>query len=101
MSHLIGLAKWLKQRAGVDKVRLETNGIRNQVTALVAAAIEPSLFSSVVVRNGMPTVRYLIEKPVRFQDAADLFCLDLYKATDLDRLAALAAPAIVKTHIND
>ena len=101
VSHLIGLAKWLKQRAGVDKVRLETNGIRNQVTALVAAAIEPSLFSSVVVRNGMPTVRYLIEKPVRFQDAADLFCLDLYKATDLDRLAALAAPAIVKTHIDD
>jgi hypothetical protein len=101
VSHLIGLAKWLKQGAGVDKVRLETNGIRNQVTALVAAAIEPSLFSSVVVRNGMPTVRYLIEKPVRFQDAADLFCLDLYKATDLDRLAALAAPAIVKTHIDD
>jgi hypothetical protein len=96
VSHLIGLANWLKQRAGVGKVRLETSGMRNHVVALIAAAIEPSLFSEIVVRHGIPSLRYLIDKPVKFQVAADLFCLDLYKVTDLDRLAVLAQPAVVK-----
>jgi hypothetical protein len=32
---------------------------------------------------------------VKYQEAPDLFCLDLYNFTDLDRLAALAAPAVV------
>jgi len=32
---------------------------------------------------------------VRFEEAPELFCLDLYKEFDLDRLAAPAAPAKV------
>jgi hypothetical protein len=95
-AHLIAIANWLKQRAAVPAVRLETSGIRNQVVALVASALDPSLFSEVVVREGMPSLRYLLDQPVKFEDAPDLFCLDLYRFTDLDRLAALAAPAIVK-----
>jgi hypothetical protein len=95
-AHLIAIADWLKQRAAVPAVRLETSGIRNQVVALVASALDPSLFSEVVVREGMPSLRYLLDQPVKFEDAPDLFCLDLYRFTDLDRLAALAAPAIVK-----
>jgi hypothetical protein len=31
-----------------------------------------------------------VDKPVPYQEAPDLFCLDLYKVTDLDRLPALA-----------
>jgi hypothetical protein len=83
------------------EVRIETSGIRNQVVALVAAALEPSMFSEVVVREGMPTLRYLLDHPVTFQKAPDLFCLDLYKFTDLDRLAALAAPVVVKNESAD
>jgi hypothetical protein len=47
-----------------------------------------------VIRHGMPSLRYLVDKPVKYQDAADLFCLDLYKLTDLDGLAALGGPAV-------
>jgi hypothetical protein len=90
-AHLIELANWMKRR-GAPKVRLETNGMRNQVVALVAAALEPGLFSEVMIRHGIPSLRYLVDKPVKYQDAADLFCLDLYKFADLDRLAALGAP---------
>jgi hypothetical protein len=39
----------------------------------------------------------LLEKPVSFGDAPELFCLDLYKKFDLDRLAVIAAPAEVTT----
>ncbi len=100
VAHLIELAKWLK-RHGATSVRLESSGMRNQVAALVASALEPSLFSEVVVRHGIPSLRYLVDKPVKYQDAADLFCLDLYKFTDLDRLAALGAPTVVKTQASD
>ena len=63
--------------------------------ATVAAALEPDLFSEVVVHEGMPSLNFLLEAPVTFENAPDLFCLDLYKEFDLDRLAAMAAPAKV------
>ena len=99
-AHLIAIAKWLKQH-GAPKVRVEAGGMRTQVVAMVAAALEPSMFSEVVVRNGIGSLRYLIDKPVPYMDAPDLFCLDLYKTTDLDRLAALSAPTSVKTQSSD
>ncbi len=95
-AHLIEIANWLK-RCGAPSVRLETSGMRNQVVALVAAALEPRLFSEIMVRHGIPSLRHLVDKPVKYQDAADLFCLDLYKFADLDRLAALGAPTQVKS----
>jgi hypothetical protein len=87
-SHLLALAGWMRQ-SGAPRVRLETSGMRSQVVALVAAALEPDAFAEVVVRNGEKSLRHLIDKPVKYHEAADLFCLDLYKVTDLDRLAAL------------
>jgi len=96
-AHLIGLANWLKQRNKSGKLRLEAGGMRNHVAALVAVALEPGLFSEIVVRHGLPSLRYLVDKPVKFSNAPELFCLDLYKFTDLDQLAALAAPAVVKS----
>jgi hypothetical protein len=95
-AHLIELAHWLKSR-GASQVRLETSGMRTQLVALVTAAVEPSLFSEVVVRRGIPSLRYLVDKPVKYKDASDLFCLDLYKFTDLDRLVSLAGPTKVRT----
>jgi len=93
-AQLIGIVSW----TGGRKVRLETTGIRSQVTALVAAALEPGLFSEIVVREGMPSLRYLLDKPVEYQSAPDLFCLDLYKNFDLDRLAQLAAPVKIEDY---
>lgn len=92
-AQLAGVARWIRGRAGASKVRVECTGIRNHVIALVASAAEPDLFSQVVVHEGLPSLGFLFEAPVTFQDAPELFCLDLYKEFDLDRLAAMAAPA--------
>jgi dienelactone hydrolase len=94
-AQLSRITRWAKERAGVSSVRLETGGIRTQVAALVAAALDPALFSVMVVRNGMHSLSYVLELPVRFEQAPELFCLDLYKDFDIDRLEALAAPAKV------
>ena len=77
-------------------MRVETSGMRTQVAALLAAALQPSLFSEVVVRDGIASLRHLVDKPVKYQEAPDLFCLDLFQFTDVDRLAHLASPAIVR-----
>ena len=94
-AQLTTIARWARERAGVSSVRLEPGGIRTQVIGLVAAALDPTLFSALVVRNGMHSLSYVLELPVRFEQAPELFCLDFYKDFDIDRLEALAAPTKV------
>jgi len=95
-AQLARVAHWARERAGVAQVRLEPGGLRTEMISLVAAALEPGLFSTLAVRNGMHSLSYALELPVRFEQAPELFCLDLYKDFDVDRLEALAAPAEVK-----
>ncbi len=94
-AQLIGVARWAEKRSAAAKVRIETAGIRTQVIALVAAGLEPDLFSEIVNRQGMRSLSYLFDLPVEFEQAPELFCLDLYKDFDVDSLEALAAPAQV------
>ncbi len=92
---LLEIVRWIRGKSGATKVRLESTGIRNQVAALAAAALEPELFSEVRIHEGMRSLGYLLEVPVTFQEAPDLFCLDLYREFDLDLLVAMSAPTIV------
>lgn len=85
-AQLIAAARWM----GAGKRRLEATGPRSQVAALVAAAAEPALFSDVAIHEGMASLRHLLDAPVAYQSAPELFCLDLYKEFDLDRLRELA-----------
>ncbi len=92
VAQLIGAANWLRESLGSRQLRLESTGIRSQVTALIASALEPQMFSEVASRESMRGFSYLLDAPVAYRSAPDLFCLDLYKEFDLDRLAALAEP---------
>ncbi len=94
-AQLVALAHWLGKTSGTPKIRLESTGMRSQVVALIASAIEPGLFSEVVIRQGIKTLHDILDAPVAYRKAPDLFCLDLYKEFDLDRLAALGEPAKV------
>jgi dienelactone hydrolase len=94
-AQLVGIAQWARQQFQPTRVRVEATGPRSQMRALVAAALEPSLFSEVAAHQGMKSLSYLLEKPVSYEAAPDLFCLDLYRDFDLDRLAVIAKPANV------
>jgi hypothetical protein len=80
-----------------QKVHVETEGIRSQVIALAAAAIEPELFSEIYANEAMTSLNYLLDTPVPYRNAPDLFCLDLYKYFDIDRLAAMASSVKIET----
>jgi len=89
VAQLIGIARWLGGRAGTKQVRIEGTGPRSQLIALVAAALEPALVPDVQVREGLTSLGQLLQTPVLYQAAPDLFCLDLFREFDVGSLAAL------------
>jgi dienelactone hydrolase len=88
-AQLIAAARWLREARRAPSIRLVSRGLRSQVTALAAKALEPALFGPVVVSEGMKSLGHLLEAPVEFQAAPDLFCRDLYKEFDIEQLAGL------------
>lgn len=94
-AQLIGIVHWAQQRYAPARIRLESEGIRSQMVSLVAAALQPQLFSTIEIHHGMNSLGYLLDAPVPYKAAPDLFCLDLYKDFDIDSLTALAEPAQV------
>jgi dienelactone hydrolase len=86
VAQLIAATRWLQNTSGARQARLISTGIRSQVISLVAAALEPALVREVLVHAGMPSLQYLLDVPVTYEKAPDLFCLDLYKKFDLNRL---------------
>lgn len=95
-AQLLELARWMRARSGRKQIRLETSGIRTQSIGMIAAALEPGLFSVMNVRRGMRSFQYLLDAPVAFDTAPDLFCFDLYKYFDIDRLGNMALPTNVQ-----
>jgi dienelactone hydrolase len=94
-AQLIALAETARTFTGAPSLRLEVTGFRSQVIGLVAAALKPRLFREVVVHEGQASLRYLLDRPVEYRAAPDLFCLDLFKEFDLDNLEQLSAPTAV------
>ncbi len=100
VAQLIAITQWLRQVTETHRPRLDCTGIRSQTVALIASALEPTLFGEVLVHRGMRSFNYLLEAPVIQLVAPDLFCLDLYKKFDVDRLIALAEPTRVSQQNN-
>jgi dienelactone hydrolase len=94
-AQLVAVANWFRDHNGGRPVKVETDGIRTGVIAAVAAAMQPSAFSAITSHHAMTSLSYLLDTPVPYRDAPDLFCLDLYKDFDIDSIMAMAAP----THI--
>jgi dienelactone hydrolase len=94
-AQLLALTDWARKQWKPRELRLETAGIRSQVEGLVAAALAPHLFLQVVTHAGMKDFSYLLDEPVSYTKAPELFCLDLDKDFDLSRLAAIAEPTKV------
>ena len=95
-AQLLAVAHWMQSGNTNRKIQIETDGIRSAIIAEVAAAIEPDTFSVINSRHAMKTLNYLLDAPVAFHSAPDLFCLDLYKYFDIGSIQAIAAPTSIK-----
>ena len=96
VAQLLGVAQWMRTNGSKQQIQIETDGIRSGVIAAVAAAIDPTAFSVVESEHAMKNLSYLLDTPVPFRSAPDLFCLDLYKYFDIDSFAAIAAPTKIE-----
>ena len=95
-AQLLAITSWMERTMGARAKHILSTGIRSQAVSLVAAALNPAAYAEVSIREGMRSFGWLLDKPVPYEVAPDLFCLDLYKEFDLPRLAALAAPAEIR-----
>jgi dienelactone hydrolase len=93
VAQLHALTRWVQKLSAGGKARIEADGPRSQVAALTAAALQPELYSAVSISDGMQSLGYLLAKPVEFEEAPELFCLDLFRHFDVSQIAALASPA--------
>jgi dienelactone hydrolase len=95
-AQLLAVAAWLRTNGGRRGISVVTEGIRNQVIAVTSAALEPTAFARIEGRESMGSLDYLLKNSVPFRSAPELFCLDLYRYFDLDRLSLMAVPTEVK-----
>jgi hypothetical protein len=63
---------------------------------LMAAALEPELFYEISSNDVLGSLGELLDGPLVFRTTPELFCLDLYKYFDIDRLEAVAAPTKIE-----
>ena len=94
-AQLLAIADWFRSNDS-HSINVVTDGIRNQVIALVSVALEPAAFGRIESRHWMGSLDYLLKNAVPFRSAPELFCLDLHRYFDLDQLALMAGPTDVK-----
>ena len=93
---LLAVAAWLRAKNGRGDILVITKGIRNQVIAVTSAALEPTAFARAESRQSMRSLDYLLRNSVPYRSAPELFCLDLYRYFDLDRLSLMASPTEIR-----
>jgi dienelactone hydrolase len=96
VAQLLATAAWLQKTSGQQTIRLETAGVRSQMVGLIAAALEPTVFSSLSSDEVLHSLGELLDGPLVFRSSPDLFCLDLYKYFDIDALQTMAAPTKIE-----
>lgn len=94
-AQLLAIVQWLRTEDPHRRIEVETDGIRSGVIAAVAAALDPRAIDFIESTHAMKSFAHLLDAPVSFRSAADLFCLDLYKDFDIDSISGLAAPTAI------
>ena len=85
----IAVATWAKSKAGDKDIALQSIGPRTGVIAAVAGALEPAAFTNVQSRDGLESLKTLIQKNTLVSEMPELFCFGLLEHFDLPELRAL------------
>ena len=97
-SQLLSVARWAKNKQGVQSVRIVADGPRTSLMALTAGALSEKEIDSVEVRGSLGSLRELIEQNRGMNEVPESLCFGLLKQCDIVQLAALQAPRTVIFH---
>ena len=97
-SQVGAVARWLKARRPDQTLRLVADGERAGLFALVAAALETDAIDVVKVSAPFGSLKEIIERDIRVDQAPELFCFGLLQRFDMLQIAALVAPRSLEIH---
>ena len=86
------VVKWAYQQYGGQPVYLHSSGWTAGIVAIMAAGLNPDRIDRVVVQNGLPSLKRLIEDRLDYEQYPTLFCFGLLEQFDVAELVALCFP---------
>lgn len=92
VGQVLALVEWARQYYKVERVHLRLAGTVLSVAGLAAAALAPGQIASIRTAALMDSLDRLIDWPLKYAEAAPLFCFGLLAEFDLPELIALSAP---------
>jgi hypothetical protein len=96
-SQLAATACWVKSKYPGQPVTLAAQGERSSLGALTAAALHPKHIDRVQLKDGLPTLKQVVEQNYSVDQKPELFCFGLLEQFDIPQLTAMVAPREVKT----
>lgn len=91
-AQLIALAKWTSGNADKRAPDILAVGPRSSVIGLVAKALRPESFAKLKLRGAWPSLREVILRNMKGEEAPELFCFGLLEEFDIPQLVDLAGP---------
>jgi len=89
VAQVLACARFATQVPGGKRLQLVGDGAVASFVCLVAAALEPGLFSKLVVHGNVASLVHLIESGERYETSQPLFCFGLLEVADVPQLTAL------------
>ncbi|MCG3199952.1 MAG: hypothetical protein GHCLOJNM_04480 [bacterium] len=86
---VLAAAAWARREFSDHRVRIMANGPTTQVAALCAKALEPGWIAEVEAREGLASLKELIEKEIDYSEQPALFCFGLLAEFDIEELTEL------------
>ena len=90
-SQLTGIGEWAKQTGAAERIELHADGRMASLSAMMAVALNPGLFSNYQVRGELESLRSLLERPGESASTLPgMFCFGLLENFDVHELKVLA-----------
>ncbi len=89
VAQVLTLARLVAKREGGRPVHLVGDGWQTCFVLLVACALEPGLFASYTPYMPLETLCYVVDWPLRAEEARSMLCFGLMEVADVPQLRAL------------
>ena len=94
-AQLLGVAAWIRARAGKDSLDVTAQGLSTSLTALCAAALHPGGLATLNI-NVPDTLRRLIDWQIDYVQNPVAFCFGLLEQFDIQDLVTLSSPVRIE-----
>ena len=96
VAQVLALARATALTRGEERIRLVAMGLRCCTAALLAAGLEPGLFSELIVYGNLGSLGSLLESGERYETNPAVFCFGLLEVADLPEMVGLLEHVIYR-----